>query len=460
MRIILVAAIGAAACTTPPPPAPVTSVLFPPGGEAYEPTVAIDPANPDHLIVAAMNGMPPVGKSTGINAWSSLDGGRTWQGAGLATPRLAGTAGPQVFGADVVAAFTADGTPLLASMSGVGESMGVFLSRVPGGFDSATAVPAFVNSRDSATGATTMYDKDWLIVDRRADSPRRGTVYLSTGAIVMAALPDKLGNPWQGPLVSRIDLRASDDGGLTFGPTVTVSADSAFSAQLAVTTGGALEVTYARLVDKRGAAMGVFHRRSTDGGATFGPEAPVAVMTGDTLLDSPVLAGRPNGDLLACWSEGNRADDRSNQVRCATRPAGGSWSASRPVDPALPAGVAEAWPALAGTDRGWYLGQFVVTASRTEFVLYRSDDGAAFERVGVLGAVDGVGLDHFCTNAVTPCRRSRPDGFTQGDYTALSVSGERLAAAFVLPRVLAPTPDSGAVHVTVMPEPAPGRARR
>lgn len=55
----------------------------------------------------------------------------------------------------------------------------------------------------------------------------------------------------------------------TFGPPATVSADSAFSAQLAVTPGGALEVTYARLVDMRGAAMGVFHRRSTDGGATF-----------------------------------------------------------------------------------------------------------------------------------------------------------------------------------------------
>lgn len=455
MRTVLVAAIVAAtACTAPTPPSPITSVLFPAGGEAYEPTVAIDPANPDRLIVAAMNGMPPVGKSTGIVAWSSLDGGRTWQGEALATPRLPGSTGPQVFGADVVAAFAADGTPLLASMSGVGESMGVFLSRAPGGFGSALAVPVFMNSRDSATGATTMYDKDWLLVDRREDSPHRGTVYLSTGAIVMAALPDKLGSPWQGPLISRIDLRASRDGGLTLDPPVTVSNDSAFSAQLAVTPGGALEVTYARLVDMRGAAMGVFHRRSTDGGATFGSAESVIVMTGDTLLDSPVLASRPNGDLLACWSQGNRADDRSNRVRCATRPAGGRWSAPRPVDPALPVGAAEAWPAVAGTDRGWYLAQFVVADERTEFVLYRSAGGAAFERVSVLGARDSVGLAHFCTNAVTPCRRSRPDGFTQGDYTALSVTGGRLAAAFVLPRALVPKPDSGAVHVAVMPEPA------
>lgn len=465
MRIALVAAIVVAtACTSPPPPptppSPTTSVLFPVGGEAYEPTVAFDPANPDRLIVAAMNGMPPVGKSTGILAWSSLDGGRTWRGEPLATPGPAGSAGPQLFGADVVAAFAADGTLLLASMSAVAESMGTYLSRVPGGFGSATSVPVFMNSRDSATGATTMYDKDWLLVDRREDSPHRNTVYLSTGALVMAALPEKLGSPWQGPLVSRIDLRTSRDGGLTFAPPVTVAADSAFSAQLAVTTGGALEVTYSRLVDKRGGAMGVFHRRSTDGGRTFGPAEPVAVMTGDTLLDSPVLASRPNGDLLACWSQGNRADDRSNRVRCATRPTGGTWSAPIPVEMAPPAGAAEAWPAVVGTDRAWYLGQFVVTEQRTEFVLYRSDHGGTFDRVAVLGSRDGVGLTHFCTNAVTPCRRSRPDGFTQGDYTALSVGGDRLAAAFVLPRIVGAKPDSGAVHVVVMPEPGLSGARR
>jgi hypothetical protein len=71
--------------------------------------------------------------------------------------------------------------------------------------------------------------------------------------------------------------------------------------------------------------------------------------------------------------------------------------------------------------------------------------------------MDSLGLAHFCTNAVTPCRRSRSDSFTQGDYTALAAGGGRLAAAFVLPRVLSPRPDSGAVHVAVLPEPAPVR---
>lgn len=458
MRAITSAALVlGAACAAPVPPTtptpPATSVLFPPGGQGYEPTIAIDPENPDRLIAAAMNGMPPVGQSTGIVGWSSTDGGRTWQHAALATPRLPSDSGPQVFGADVVAAFAADGTPLLASMSGVGATMGVFLSRAPAALGEAAAAPVFLNWLDSATGATTMYDKDWLAVDRRPDSPHRGTVYLSTGALVMAALPDKLGSPWKGPLISHLDLRASRDGGRTFGPTVTIATDSAFGGQLAITPEGAVEATYARLVDMRGAATGVFHRRSTDGGSSFGPASPVVVMTGDTLLDSPVLAARPNGDLLACWSQGIRTDDRNNRVRCATRPAGGAWSMARAVDAALPAGAAEAWPAIAGTERGWYLAQFVVTEDRTEFVLYRSADGAGFERVAVLGGRDSLGLAHFCTNAVTPCRRSRPDGFTQGDYTALSVSGGRLAAAYVLPRVVTPKADSAAVHVTVMAEP-------
>jgi hypothetical protein len=123
------------------------------------------------------------------------------------------------------------------------------------------------------------------------------------------------------------------------------------------------------------------------------------------------------------------------------------------VDPALPTGAAEAWPTIVGTARGWYLMQFVVAASRTEMVLYRSDDGVKFERVVTLAARDGLGLDHFCVNSVTPCRRSRPDGFTQGDYATLVAGGGRLVAAYTLPRSLSPRPDSAAVHVSVLAEP-------
>jgi hypothetical protein len=421
------------ACRQSPVPTTTTTVLDAPEARVSEPTIAIDPLDPDRMMVAAMRGIPPVITSTGIRVWSSTDGGRSWTGAQLVTPRLSGDTGQQNFGADPVVRFAEDAAPLLVSMSQVGSRMATFVSRVVPDAANATTVRVFENLRDSLTGGTVFYDKPWLVVDRVEGSPHRGTVYASSGELVMSALPAKLGEPWAGPLVTRVVLAASRDGGRTFSAPVRVS-DSAFGGQLAVTAGGVLEVTYARLVNMQASGNAVFHRRSTDGGASFGPPETITVTAGDTLLDTPVLASRPNGDLLACWSQGVRTDERNNQVRCAVRAAGRPWSRLGAIDPTLPGDAAEAWPAIVGTDRGWYLMQYVVTSGRTEVVLYRSAEGVTYERMASLGNVEGLGFDRFCLNAVTPCRRSRSDGFAIGDYVSIAASRGRLAAAYVLPR--------------------------
>ena len=433
-HLLLTGVLAIVGCREPQSPAVVTTVLdAPPGGEAFEPTLAIDPTDPNHIVAAAMRGIPPLRTSTGIWVWRSTDGGHTWAGGALAAPRFPGDTGAQVFGADVIAEFAAEGGALLASISGVGARMGTFVSRVPAAPDAATAAGVLENSRDSLTGRSVFYDKPWMTVDRLEGSPHRGSVYLSGGAIVMETMPARLGEPLKGPILTRVAVATSRDGGRTFSAPTLVS-DSAFAAQLAVTAGGALEVTYARLVNMQGSANAVFHRRSTDGGTTFGPPATVTTVSGDTLLDLPVLAARPNGDLLACWSQGVRTNERSNQVRCATRPASGVWSRPHPVDRTLPGDAAEAWPAVVGTDRGWYLMEYVVGPSRTEVILYRSTDGDAFERVASLAAMPGLGADRFCVNSVASCRRSSGDGFVMGDYISLAASQGRLAGAYILPR--------------------------
>ena len=452
-HLLLLGALTMLACGEAEDRDVVTTILtLPPSGHAFEPTLAIDPADPDHMIAAAMNGMPPVGSSTSIWVWRSTDGGRTWADGPLQTPRFSGVEGPQNFGADAVAHFGADGTALLASMSQVGARMGTFVSRVSAAPEVATSIAGLANSQDSLTGHTSLYDKPWMTVDLRADSPRRGTVYMSAAELLMYELPAKLGDPWKGPLISRIYLATSRDDGRTFSAPVLVS-DSAFAAQLAVTRGGALEVTYARLVNKQGSGDAVFHRRSTDGGASIGSADTVTIVAADTLLGHPVLATRPNGDLLSCWSQGVRADERTNQARCATRPAGGSWSRPTAVDTTLPPEVSEAWPAVVGTERGWYLTQYVVGTSRTDVLLYRSDDGASFERVALLASSEGLGTDRFCLHGASPCRRTRTDGFAIGDYVTLAAGGGRLAAAYILPRRAGARPDSASVYVSILPEP-------
>jgi hypothetical protein len=222
-----------------------------------------------------------------------------------------------------------------------------------------------------------------------------------------------------------------------------------------VTSGGTLNVTYERLVNPLGGASAIFHRRSTDGGVSFGPPDTVTTVAGDAILELPVLAARPNGDLLACWAQHAGANERSNQVRCAICPAGGTWSRPNAVDSGLPSDAAEAWPAIAGTDRGWYLMQYVARSSRTAVILYRSTDGAAFERVATLATMEGLGYDRLCPNSTTPCRRTptRADGFVMGDYITLAASGGRLAAAYVLPRRAGSKPEKAAVYVSVLQEP-------
>src|SRR5205823_3602188 len=121
---------------------------------------------------------------------------------------------------------------------------------------------------------------------------------------------------------------------------------SAFGGYLAVDPTGALEIAYIRLKTKDGGGDAVFHRRSLDGGKNFEPAVAIARMTGDTLLELPVIAARPNGDLLACWSQGVRANERTNRVRCANRKSGKTWSAPRDIESLLLSNVVAAWPAV------------------------------------------------------------------------------------------------------------------
>lgn len=425
-----------------------TPLPVPPNGVGYEPTIAIDPADPDHMIVAAMNGNPPVGKSTGAWLWRTRDGGRTWSVDTFPTPRPPGLRGDANFGADVVADFAADGSAIVASMSGVDTSMAAYLSRLPRELAQATTVQVFANFRDSLKRSV-FFDKPWLAVDRVEGSPYRGAVYLSSGALPMERLPEKLGSPWGGPLVAREEIAVSHDDGKTFSKGVTIS-DSAFAGQMFVGRGGRLDVTYGRIVNMSGSADAIFHRRSTDGGKTFSDQTPVVRMNGDTLLDLPVLAGRPNGDLLSCWSQGVRVRERENVTRCAVRRTEGEWSTPHTVDTTLAPNESSAWPAIVGTADGWFLLQYVVHSTSTDVALYKSADGEAFTKIATLKSAEELGPARFCVTSTTPCRRSRSDGFIIGDYVTLTARGNRLAAAFVLPRHAGGPPDSATVYVSII----------
>jgi len=433
------------------------TVILPPaaGGEAFEPTIAIDPAHPERLTVAAMYGVPFARGGTGIWVWQSTDSGRTWTDSRLNPPGASVEAKPTT-AADVVAGYAGDGTPLLATMSGVTSlgalSKGTFLSRLTPDPPTARSLLVYHNAVDSAAGRQLIYDKPWLVVDHLEESPYRGQAYFSVGSITAGLGPAGIGVDWK-PLASQLMLAVSIDGGQSFSKP-TVVADSAFGGYLAVGRGGVLEIAYMRLKNKDGSGDALFHRRSTDGGATLEPPATITVTSGDTLLDLPSLATRPNGDTISCWAQGVRTDERTNQVRCAVRRSGAPWSPPISIESALAPDVVPAWPTVVGTARGWYLMLYLVGRTRTEVALFRSADGSAFAKVTTLSTVDGLGVDRFCVIGSTPCRRTRKDAFVIGDYVALDASGGRLAAADVLPRPNGPLAGTAAIHVTTLHEPS------
>jgi hypothetical protein len=445
------AAIG---CRDARAPSETTTTILPPaaGGEAFEPSIAINPGDPNHLLVAAMYGVAFARGGSGIWVWRSSDGGRSWTDGPLEPPKMPGVDVTPTFAADPITAFAQDGSPLLASKADAPPLGGTFLSRFGSDIRIVTSVPVYRNFVDSTAGRRVLHDKPWLIVDHNEQSPYRGSIYLSVGAVTAGLGPAGVNVNWT-LLGSQQLLAFSRDGGQTFSSPTVVADSSAFGGYLAVGPAGSLEIVYVRIKNRDGAGDAVFHRRSTDGGVTFEPPVTVVATRGDTILELPVVAVRPNGDLLACWSQGTRSDERSNQVRCAIRKLGESWSSPHGFESVLSSDVVAAWPAIVGTERGWYLMLHLVGPARTEVALLRGDTLGGLSKIATLSVMDGLGSDRFCVASATSCRRTRKDAFALGDYVTLAASRGRLAAAYVLPRSNGSPGGNAAIYVTTLAEP-------
>ncbi len=272
------------------------------------------------------------------------------------------------------------------------------------------------DSAVSGTDRAITYDKPWMTIDREPASPHKGSVYLISGILDMD-LPSR---SWsQTPTsLSRItmlglDFAVSQDGGRSFGP-VRRLADSVFGSDLAVGPTGSLEVVYPK---SSGGASAIIHLRSTDGGASFESPATIATGEGGGSVGGPMVASRPNGELLACWSAHGPGPE-PDRIRCAVRAPRAGWNGQATLGVAVPAGVTSAFPTIAGTAKGWYLLMHLIGATQTETVLFRSDGRQDFTRIATLATVPGLGQQKWCF--ARDCRFDRNDLFMAGDYISLS----------------------------------------
>jgi hypothetical protein len=447
----IVAAIGCRARDTEIPT--TTTILAPAaGGEAFEPSIAIDPADPNRLLVAAMYGVPFARGATGIWVWASRDGGRSWTHGPLDPPRMPGVSSRPTFAADPITGFARDAAPLLAAKADAPPLGGTFLSRFGSDIPNVTSVPVYRNFVDSTAGHRVLHDKPWLVVDHNERSPFRGSIYLAVGAVKAGLGPAGVNVNWT-LLGSQQLLAISRDDGRTFSAPILIADSAAFGGYLVVGPAGSVEVVYLRITTREGSGNTVFHRRSTDGGVTFELPDTVIAARGDTLLELPTIAVRPNGDLLACWSQDTRRDERMNQVHCAERKPSEAWSAPVDIAATLAPDVVPAWPAIVGTERGWYVMLHLVGPNRTEVVLFRGESLGDLSQIATLAVMDGLGANRFCVASATACRRTRNDGFAIGDYVTLAASRGRLAAAYVLPRTSEPPGGGAAIYVTTLAEP-------
>ena len=436
-----------------PPPAPGVSV--------YEPSIAIDPANPARIAVAAQYGVRGGRGGRNIQLWLSEDGGGSWRTTRVPRPRLDGE-----FAADALAAFHADGGLIIGSnfsrkwiadfndrnsftrgtvppmdklwdMAGGGDpppadlmtAGGIAVSRTEDGGRTlqATVVPGI------SPGA----DKTSMTLDRFATSPHRGAVYTA----------------WSDQVPS-VKVARSSDGGRSFALPVTIKTRAnAAMQQIAVRPDGSVHLvwTCAGMPGMTAPANApdegrpIYHAISRDGGATFSEANAIANHAGSGKVGIPSLSVDANGSLLWVWGQADDVPD-SNQrpvlqarhrlfaIRCD---GDGAWSAPYELCPWVPAGTHMGLPVVTTFGKKWWLITYLADAKETRVVLLKSDDGRRFELHRTL-ATRPYPADEISLMGSYLLRFA--DEIPQvGDYVGISASESRIATTFALPERVDPT---------------------
>ena len=177
-------------------------------------SIAINPADPDNLIVVSRASDAVNGRRSASFHYVSNDRGATWRTLQTQNPDN------RVQGDDAVA-FTADGVAhhSFIAFSGLRDerptdpNTGIFVARSPDGGATWNDLVAVVDHRNTITP---FEDKPYLSVDRLLDSPHRGNVYVAWTRFDVYGSDDPSDH-------SHIFLSHSSDGGRSFSAPLRVS---------------------------------------------------------------------------------------------------------------------------------------------------------------------------------------------------------------------------------------------
>jgi len=401
-----------------------------------EPTLAMDPGDPDHIVVAAQYGAGYNRGGLRFWAWNSRDGGISWAGS-EAVPRILQE--PPSMAADATLTFDVSGRVLLTGLYGGGiwEGTGVPRAAIAVAVSDDGSEPfrpqdLFAEELQISPTHFVGSDKPWTATDISPDSPFSGTLYVSWSRVTV-----RLGE--ETPSVSRdLVLSFRRPGGVASVPRVV--AGGGHAGQIAVSADGTLDVLWMDGGEGDGSVAQLLHAYSSDGGASFSTPVVVESLSDTTqVIGLSSLAVTQSGRSLACWSRsGTKDNTRESSIWCGLNSGDGSWT--KPFHIGGGNAVVEGFPAVTGTARGWGLLSYQSDSSGTRVILRRLDESGQPRTSYTLAEVE-LPVDEFCPAESLPCRRD-PALFFPGDYVAISASGEDFAAAYILPRGGDPTLES------------------
>ncbi|MBM4186067.1 MAG: hypothetical protein FJ206_02030 [Gemmatimonadetes bacterium] len=422
---IILLAVAACGRADPGPPTRLVALPAPELREAaFEPHLAIDPDDPDRILVAAQYGLSRNRGGRKIWTWHTDDGGRTWQGAEQPLP-----GGPRsTMAADAVTAFTQRGEALMAFLFADSATFQGGLALTRSGPGNLILGPARVVARDDLDQGGGAIDKGWLAVDRWPISPRRGTVYLTWHR----------NRPLPGRRVETAAMvAASNDGGRTWRDPRILGAWT--GVQVVTRPTGEYTVVGIDPPERLLVALS-----SGSGGTEMSTVDTIAAAPPGWTVDLPSAAVTRSDRLVVCWSEIGPAD--STRLRCGRGDGRSPWQVGDVATGVARAGL----PALAAAGDDVWLAALLATPDSVALGLFRSvDDGGSFTLAQKLAARP-FRRDLLCLASAAPCRRTPPDRvYFPGDYLGATATPNRVVVAFPMPEGTHPNVQS-VIHVAII----------
>lgn len=388
-------------------------------------SVAINPSDPDNLLIVSLAAGPPEGPGTTNYAYVSRDGGRSWRSVPQPNPD------GRTQGDDAVV-FDRRGTAYRSYISFEGIRMarprkawnGIFVSRSDDGGESWNRPIPVV---DHINTVEPFEDKPWLATDNVEASPHAGNLYVAWTRFDVYGSADPADS-------THVLFSRSVDGGQTFSVPIRISDsggdavdsdDTVEGAVPAVGPGGEVYVAWA-------GPRGIVFDRSRDGGWTFGDDRVISENPGGWDIPLPgmprhngmpvtgvdVSSGPDRGSVYVNWIDARNGDP--DVFVSASRDGGESWGEPVRVNDDPPGnGKAQlfTWMAVDPVD-----------GSVNLVFLDRRDTEGAAQRVTVARSTDGGRT--FVNLPVDQEPFTCPEAVFYGDYLAVSAFGGRVVAAW------------------------------